>query len=116
MRKGLLNPKYIKVEVRISLIIREVIRTGWIVGTGDSTQIVGPDRTIEKTIFKEALEGMVDKIIDEVIEMIDIMITIEAGIDQEKEPLQEIIIVAEIEAQVMVDQDQDLELVQIEIG
>ena len=41
---------------------------------------------------------------------------IEAGIDQEKEHLQEIIVVAEIEVQVTVYQDQDLELVQIEIG
>ena len=59
---------------------------------------------------------MVDKIIEEDIEMIDIMITIEAGIDQEKEHLQEIIVVAEIEVQVIVDQGQDLELVQIETG
>ena len=42
MRKGPLNPKYIGVEVRIDLIIREVIRTGQIVGTGDSIQIAGP--------------------------------------------------------------------------
>ena len=59
---------------------------------------------------------MVDKIIEEVIEMIDIMITIEAGVDQEKEHLQEIIVVAEIEVQVTVDQDQDLKPVQIGIG
>ena len=80
MRKSPLNPKYIKVEVRIGLIIRGVIRTGQIVGTGDNLQVVGPDRTIETTIFEETLEGMVDKIIEEDIEMIDIMITIEAGI------------------------------------
>ena len=116
MRKGPLNSKYIRVEVRIGLIIREVIRTGQVVGTGDSSQIVGPDRTIEIAIFKETLEGMVDKIIEEVIAIIDIMITIEAGIDQEKGHLQEIIVVAEIEVQVTVDQDQDLELVQIETG
>ena len=48
--------------------------------------------------------------------MIDIMITIEARIDQEKGHSQEIIVVAEIEVQVTVDQGQDLELVQIEIG
>ena len=116
MRKGPLNPKYIRVEVRIDLTIREVIRTGQIVGTGDSIQIGGPDRTIETVILKETLDGMVHKVIQEVIEMIDIMITIEAGIDQEKGHLQEIIVVAEIELQVTVDQDQDLELVQIEIG
>ena len=116
MRKGSLNSKYIKVEVRIGLIIREVIRTGQIVGTGDNVQVVGPDRTIETAIFKETLEGLVDKIIEEDTEMIDIMITIEAGIDQEKGHSQEIIVVAEIEVQVTVDQDQDLELVQIKIG
>ena len=116
MRKGPLNPKYIKVEVRIDLIIMEVIRTGQIVGTGDSIQIVDPDRTIETAIVEEKLEGMADKIIEEVIEMIDIMITIEVGIAQEKGHLQEIIVVAEIEVQVTVDQDQDLELVQIGIG
>ena len=116
MRKGPLNPKYIRVEVRIGLIIRGVIRTGQIVGTGDNLQTVGPDRTIETAIFKGTLEGMVDKIIEEATEMIDIMITIEAGIDQEKGHSQEIIVVAEIEVQVTVDQDQDLELVQIEIG
>ena len=65
MKKGPLNPKYIRVKVRIDLIIREVIRTGQIVGTGDSIQIVGPDRTIETVILEETLEGMVDKIIEE---------------------------------------------------
>ena len=116
MRKGHLNPKYIKVEVRIGLIIREVIRTGQIVGTGDNLQVVSPDRTIETSIFEETLEGLVDKIINENSQMIGIIITIEAGIDQEEGHSQEIIVVAEIEVQVTVDQVQDLELVQIEIG
>ena len=82
MRKGPL--KYIRVEVGIGLIIREVIRTGQIVGTGDSIQVVGPDRTIEIAILEETLEDMVDKIMEEDIEMIDIVITIEAGTDQKK--------------------------------
>ena len=116
MRRDPLNPKYIRLEVRVDLIIREVIRTVQIVGIGDNIQIVCPDRTMETAILEETLEDMVDKIIEEDIEMIDIMITIEAGIDQEKEHLQEITVVAEIEVQVTVDQDQDLELVQIEIG
>ena len=84
MRKGPLNPKYIRVDVRIGLIIKEVIRTGQIVGTGDSIQAVGPDRTIEIAMLEETLEDMVDKIIEEDIEMIDIVITIGAGTDQEK--------------------------------
>ena len=59
---------------------------------------------------------MEDKIIEEDIEMIDIMIIIEAGIDQEKGHSQEIMAVVGIEVQVTVDQGQDLELVQTEIG
>ena len=116
MRKGPLNPKYIGVEVRIGLGIREVIRTGQIVGTGDNVQVVGPDRTIETLIFEETLGSMAHKMKEGDIEMIDIMIITEAEIDQEKGHSQEIIIVAEIEVQVTVDQDQDVELVQIETG
>ena len=59
---------------------------------------------------------MIDKIIEEGIEMIDMVITIAAGIDQEKGHSQEIIVVAEREVQVTIDQDQDLEPVQIETG
>ena len=49
-------------------------------------------------------------------EMIGIMIIIEAGTSQEKGHLQEIIVVTEIEAQVIVDLGLVPELVQIEIG
>ena len=111
MKKGPLNPKYIRVEVSIGLIIREVIRTGQTVGTGDNIQVVGPDKTIETIIFEETLEGMEDKIIEEDIEMIGIMIIIEAETDQERGHLQEIMVVVEIEVQVTVGQGQDLELV-----
>ena len=48
--------------------------------------------------------------------MIDMMIIIEAGIDQEKGHSQEIIVVARIEVQVTVDLGQVLELVKTEIG
>ena len=61
MRKDPLNTKYIRVKVSIGLIIREVIRTGQTVGTGDNIQVVGPDKTIETVIFEETLEGMEDK-------------------------------------------------------
>ena len=75
-----------------------------------------PRQNYRDSNFEETLEDMEDKIIEEDIEMIDIMIIIEAGIDQEKGHSQEIIIVVEIEVQVTVDQGQDPELVQIEIG
>ena len=67
-------------------------------------------------ISEETLEDMEDKIIEEDIEMIDIMNIIEAGTGQEKGHLQEIIVVTEIEAQVIVDLGLVPELVQIEIG
>ena len=51
MRKGPLNPKNIRVEVRIGLIIRGVTKTGQIVGTGDNLQLVGQDRTIKGSNF-----------------------------------------------------------------
>ena len=52
-KKRPFNPKYIRVGVRIGLIIRKVIRTGQIVGTGDSIQVVGPDKTIETVILRK---------------------------------------------------------------
>ena len=94
MRKDPLNPKNIRVEVRIGLIIREVIRTGQIVGAGESIQVVPPHKTIKTVIFKETLEDIEDKIIEEDIE---IMIIIEVGIDQEKGHLLEIMVMVEIE-------------------
>ena len=116
MRKDPSNPKYIRVEVRIGLIISKVIRTSQIVGTGDSIQVVGPDKTIETVIFEETLEDMEDKIIEKHIEMIEITIIIEAGIGQEREHFQEIMVTVELGVQGTVDQGQDLELAQIEIG
>ena len=59
---------------------------------------------------------MVGNIIEEDIEMIDVMITIEAGIDQEKEHLQEIIVVAEIECSSISRSRSGSKLVQIGIG
>ena len=116
MNKGPLNPKYIRVEVRIGLITEKAFRTGQIIGIGDSTQVEGLDKIIETVIFKETLEDMEDKIIEEDIEMIDIMIIIEAGTGQEKGHLQEVIVVVETEVQVTVDLGQAPEVVQIEIG
>ena len=64
-KKNPSNPSYIRVEVRIGLIIREVIRTDQIVGSGDNIQAVGPDKTIETVIFEETLQGMEEEIIGE---------------------------------------------------
>ena len=119
MRKDPLTPKYIRVEVRIGLITRKVIRTeviGQTVETEDSMEIIGLDKAIETIIFKGTLENMEDKIVEENLEMIGVMIIIEAGIGQEKGHLQEIIVIIGIEIPVTVHQGQDLELEQVEIG
>ena len=57
---------------------------------------------------------MKDKTVEETTEIIGVMVTIEVGIDQEKDCFQEIIVTIGIEVQVIVDQDQDPELVLIE--
>ena len=116
MRKGPLNPKYIRVEVRIGPLTRKTSRIGQVIGTEDRTQVVGLDKTIEIVVPEETLGNMEDKIVEEDIEMIDIMITIEADTGQGKGYLQEIIIVAEIEVQVTVDPGQAPELIQTETG
>ena len=58
MRKDSSNPKYIKAEVRIGLIIKGVIRievVGQTVETEDSMEITDLDKTIEATIFEGTL-------------------------------------------------------------
>ena len=75
-----------------------------------------PRQNYRDNNFEETLEGMEDKIIEEDIEMIAITIIIYAGIGQEKEHFQEIMVTVELGVQVTVDQGQDLELAQIEIG
>ena len=66
--------------------------------------------------FRGTLEDMVDKIMEETMQMKDIITTIETEIGQEKGHLQEITVVTETEAQVLVDCDQGLELIQIGTG
>ena len=78
-------------------------------------EVIDPDfsKTTEETILKKKLGDMEDKTVEENTEIIGMMVTIEVGIDQEKDHSQEIMAIIGIEAQVIVDQDQDLELVPI---
>ena len=59
-------------------------------------------KIIEGTTFKKTLGDIEDKVVEGNIEMIGVMIATEVGIGQEKDHSQEIIVVAEIEAQVIV--------------
>ena len=56
----------------------------------------------EGTTFKKALGDIEDKVVEGNIEMIGVMITTEVGTGQEKDCPQEIIVIAEIEAQAIV--------------
>ena len=67
----------------------------------------------EGTTFKKVLGDIEDKVVEGNIEMIVKMITTQVGIGLEKDHSQEIKAVAEIEAQAIVGQDQDLEPVPI---
>ena len=118
MKKGPLNPKYIRIEVRIDLLTMNISRIDQVVGIEDSTQVIGLDNTIEMVVLEEILGDMEDRIVEEDIEMINIMIIIEAETGQEKGHLQEIIVVVvvEIGVQATADLDQAPELIQIEIG
>ena len=80
MRKGPLNPKYIRVEVRIGHLMGKTSGIDQVIGI---EEVVGLDKTIETIILKETLEDMEDKIVEEDITLIDIMITIEAETGQE---------------------------------
>ena len=61
MRKDPSNPKYIRVEVRVDPIIREVIRIEAVdqtVETEDNMEPIDLDKIIEAIIFEETLEDM----------------------------------------------------------
>ena len=81
-------------------------------------EVIDPDfsKITKGIIFKKTLGDMEDKTVEENIEMIGMMVTIEAGTDQEKGHFQEIIAIIGIEARVIADQGQDPELASIETG
>ena len=96
MRKDPLSPKYIKAEVRIDPITKEVIRievTGQIAETEDNIEIIGLHKAIETIIFEEIPEDTEDRKVEENIGMIGAMNTVEVGTGQGKGHLQEVIII-----------------------
>ena len=68
-------------------------------------EVIDPDfsTTTGETIFKRTLGDMEDKTVEENTEIIGVMVTIEVGIDQEKDHSQEIMAIIGIEVQVTVD-------------
>ena len=86
-------------------------------GNGNRGHIVSNNSRLNYRIItlEEQLEGMVDQIIEKITGKKGIVVTIEIGVGQPKELLQEIMVITEIEVQVTIDLDQDLDLVQIGI-
>ena len=106
MGKDPSNARYIKVEVRVDPIIREVTRTDVVdqtVEVEDNMGTIDLDKTIETITFKETPDGMEDKIIEKNTEIIDAMNMTEAEIGQEKGHFQGAIVTIEIEVPVAVD-------------
>ena len=118
MRKDPSHPKYIRVEVRVHPIIREVIRIEAVdqtVETEDNMETIDLDKSIETIIFEGILQDMEDKIVERNTEIIGAMNITEAEIGQEKGHFQGAMVTIGIEVLVTVDQDQDVELVLIGI-
>ena len=114
MRKDPSNPKYIRVEVRIDPIVREVIRMEAVdqrVETEDNMETIDLGKSIETIIFEGTLEDMEDTVIEKNTEIIGVMNITGAEIGQEKGHSQEIMVTIGIEVPVTVDQGEDLELV-----
>ena len=76
MKKGPLNPKYIRIEAKIGPLTGKTSRIGQVIRIEDRTQVAGLDKTMQIVVPKETSEDMEDKIVEADIEMIDIMITI----------------------------------------
>ena len=119
MRKDPSNPKYIKVEVIIGPIVKEVIRiemVGQTVESEDNMEIIGQEKAIETIILERTLGDVKDKRVEENIGIMGAMTITGLEIDQEKGHSQEISVMIGIEVPVTVGQGLDLELVLIEIG
>ena len=114
MRGDPSSHKYIRVGDKIGLMVKEDTRPGQMIETGVIVQTVMRDKIINVIDLKEILEDIADRVVEKATEMKGIVtITIEIGIDQGKEPLQETM--EEIEALAMIGLDQGPELVQIGI-
>ena len=116
MREDPLSHKYIKVEDKIGIMVREDISLDHVTEAGAMVQMAVPDRIIKVTDLGEVLEDIVEKgTVEKGTEVRGMVTTtIEIGSDLGRECLQETI--EGIEAIAMIGLDQGPELVQIGIG
>ena len=88
MREGPVSHKYIKVEDRIGLMVKEDIGLDHMTETGAMAQTAIPEGIIEVIDLREILEEIVDKIVEKGTEMRGMVTTIiEIGTDQGREHL-----------------------------
>ena len=106
------NPRYIRVEDKVGLMIRGHIRPDKMIETEVMIQAIMQDKIIKVIDSEEISEKTIDKTVEKGTEMKEIAmaIKVEIGIGQEREPLQEII--EGIEALIVIDLDQGPEQVQ----
>ena len=96
-------------------MVKEDIKPDQMIETEVTVQTAIQDKIIRIIDLKEILEEIADRVVEKVTEMKGIVTTtIQIGIDQEREPLQETI--EGIEVLAMIGLDQGPELIQIGIG
>ena len=113
MKGNLSSHKYTKVGNKTDPMVKQDTKAGQTMETGGIAQTIIQDKIIEVIDSEETLEGTVDRIVEKVTGMKGMVTTIEIGIGQGKESLQEAM--EETEALAMIGPGQGPELVQIEI-
>ena len=114
MKENPLSHKYIKVGDKIDPMVKEGPKPGQIMETGDIVQTGMQGKITEAIDSEETSEGIVDRIVEKVTGMKGMVTTIEIGIGQGKESLQEVM--GETEALAVIGPDHGSELAQIGIG
>ena len=106
------NPKYARVEDKVGLMIRGHIRPDQTIETEVIIQAIMQDKIIKEIDSGEISEETIDKTVEKGtgVKGIAVVIEVEIGIGQEREPLQEII--EGIEALIVIDLDQGPEQAQ----
>ena len=113
MKGNLSSYKYKKVGDKPDPMVKQDTKAGQTMETGGIVQTIKQDKIVEAIDSEETLEGMVDRIVEKATGMKGMVITIETGIGQGKESLQEAMV--EAEALAMIGPGQGPELVQIGI-
>ena len=90
MKENLSSHKYTKVGDKTEPMVKEGTKACPITETGGIAQTIMQGKVIEAINSEETSGGTVDRIVEKALEMKGIVITIEIGIGQGKESLQEV--------------------------